>query len=343
MGRFNMAFFQVRGQADALYRSLYEPWAQELTGQFGRDPGWDPLEYAIEYAHKLGIELHAWVNVYPMWRGTSPPPLTNPRHIYHQHYLNWVCRDSKGRPMALNNGYIYVSPGNPEAREHILRVCLDIVSRYDVDGIHFDYIRYPGEEFSHDPVSTTRFKDPKENPYGLNWSDWQREQVNAFVRRFYQRAMRVRPHLKVSAAVVGKYNAPNTGWDGYNAVYQDAKAWAREGIVDIICPMIYWPIGSKSPAPFERYLKQWIVEDPIQRHLMVGIGAYKYKGNLLETVAQITQCRAIGAAGQVIFSYDSLDDPGYWDDLVVRSYPTLANAPPKPWKNTSLTKRPGKL
>lgn len=339
LGRFNMAFFQVRGEADALYRSAHEPWAKELTGQFGKDPGWDPLAYAIDQAHYLGLELHAWINVYPMWRGTSPPPHTTPEHIYHQHYPDWVCHDSEGKPMALNNSYIYVSPGNPEAREHILKVCMDIVSRYDVDGVHFDYIRYPDAEYSHDPVSVARFQDSEENPENLGWADWQREQINVFVRQFYRRATKIRPDLNVSAAVIGKYNAPSTGWDGYNAVYQDAKAWDREGIMDIICPMIYWPIGPSSPAPFERYLRQWIVENPIQRLLMVGIGAHKYKGNLLETVAQIDQSREIGAAGQVIFSYDSIDDPGYWDDLVVRTYASLARTPPKPWKASFLTSR----
>jgi uncharacterized lipoprotein YddW (UPF0748 family) len=342
-GRFNMAFFQVRGEADALYPSPYEPWDKELTGEFGKDPGWDPLEYAIEEAHSLGIELHAWVNVFTMWRGTSPPLHTKPEHIYYLHYPEWACHDSKGKPMALNKSYIFVSPGNLEAREHVLRVCLDIVSRYKVDGIHFDYIRYPDADYSHDPVSLARFKNPAENPNQLTWADWQREQVSAFVREFSRRAMEIRNDLKISAAVIGKYNAPSTGWDGYNTVYQDAKAWAREGTVDIICPMIYWPIGPNSPAPFERYLRQWVVEDPLQGLVMVGIGAYKYKGNLLETIAQIGQCRKIGANGQVMFSYEGLDDPGYWDDLVVASYTSDARVPQNPWKTRDSYRQPGQL
>lgn len=332
-GRFNMAFFQVRGQADAFYRSSLEPWAAELTGTLGKDPGWDPLQYAIRIAHERGIELHAWVNVYPMWRGTTPPPHTTPEHIYHLHYPDWVCYNSSGEPMSLNSGYIFVSPGNPEAREHILNVCLDIVSRYDVDGIHFDYIRYPGVDYSYDPVSLQRYRDPNENPRGLSWSDWQREQVNTFVREFYHRAMEIRPELKVSAAVIGKYNAPWTGWDGYNVVYQDAKAWAREGTIDLVCPMIYWPIGPDSPAPFEVYLRQWLFDDPVQRPVLAGIGAYKYTTDLAEIVAEIDTCRALGAAGHVMFSYSSLDDPGFWDELVATSYVTLANVPPSPWKD----------
>jgi uncharacterized lipoprotein YddW (UPF0748 family) len=335
-GRFNMALFQVRGQADAFYRSQHEPWAKELTGEFGQDPGWDPLKYAIEQAHSRGIELHAWVSVYPMWRGTSPPPHSTPEHIYHQHYPEWVCHDSKKRPMALNKGYIFVSPGNPEAREHLLKVCLDIISRYDVDGIHFDYIRYPGTEYSHDPVSIARFRDQAKVSNPLSWSDWQREQVNTFVREFYRRSMKIRPDLIVSAAVIGKYRAPRSGWDGYNIVYQDAKAWAREGTIDLICPMLYWPIGPSSPAPFEHYLRQWLVEDPIARPVMVGIGAYRYKGNLIETAAQIDTSRAVGAAGHAMFSYTSLDDPEYWDELVVASHSTLANVPHDPSKTPSL-------
>ena len=340
-GHFNMAFFQVRGEADAFYRSALEPWGAELTGTFGRDPGWDPLAYAVRIAHQRGIELHAWVNVFTMWRGNSPPPHTDPEHIYHLHYPEWVCYDSGRQPMKLNRSYIFVSPANLDAREHIIQVCLDIVTRYDVDGIHFDYIRYPGQNYSYDPVSLARFHDPAENPHGLAWEAWQREQVNAFVREFYDRAIQIRPELKVSAAVIGKYKAAWSGWDAYNVVYQDPKAWAREGTVDFICPMIYWPIGPNSPAPFERYVRQWVVEDPVPRPILPGIAAYKYGGNLSEIRAEIDTCRSLGAGGQVMFSYESLDNPGYWDDLANTSYALLANVPPNSWKDAVPPERPG--
>ncbi|HFE53759.1 MAG TPA: hypothetical protein ENK07_09950, partial [Bacteroidetes bacterium] len=342
-GHFNMAFFQVRGEADAFYRSSLEPWGAELTGTFGRDPGWDPLAYAVRIAHQRGIELHAWVNVFTMWRGNSPPPHTDPEHIYHLHYPDWVCYDADRHPMKLNRSYIFVSPANLEAREHIIQVCLDIISRYDVDGIHFDYIRYPGQDYSYDPVSLSRFRDPAENPQGLSWAAWQREQVSAFVREFYTRAMEIRPEVKVSAAVIGKYKAAWSGWDAYNVVYQDPKAWAREGTIDFICPMIYWPIGPDSPAPFERYVRQWEVDDPAPRPVLPGIAAYRYGGNLREIRAEIDTCRALGTAGQVMFSYESLDLPGYWDDLASTSYALLANVPASTWKDAVPPEAPKEL
>ena len=340
-GHFNMAFFQVRGEADAFYRSSLEPWGAELTGTFGRDPGWDPLAYAVRIAHQRGIELHAWVNVFTMWRGSSPPPHTDPEHIYHLHYPDWVCYDAGRHPMKLNRSYIFVSPANLEAREHIIQVCLDIISRYDVDGIHFDYIRYPGQDYSYDPVSLSRFRDPAENPQGLSWAAWQREQVSAFVREFYNRAVEIRPEVKVSAAVIGKYKAAWSGWDAYNVVYQDPKAWAREGTIDFICPMIYWPIGPDSPAPFEYYVRQWVVDDPPPRPVLPGIAAYRYGGNLREIRAEIDTCRALGTAGQVMFSYESLDLPGYWDDLASTSYALLANVPASTWKDAVPPEAPG--
>jgi uncharacterized lipoprotein YddW (UPF0748 family) len=140
--RLNMVFFQVRGHGDAYYRSSLEPWAEPLSGRLGRDPGWDPLVYAVDEAHRLGLELHAWVNTFTAWRGKRPPPETVPPSPYLAH-PEWLVCDREGRPMPLTEGYVYFSPGVPEARRHIIEVAREIVANYDVDGIHFDYLRYP--------------------------------------------------------------------------------------------------------------------------------------------------------------------------------------------------------
>ncbi|MGH2566859.1 MAG: glycoside hydrolase family 10 protein, partial [Bacteroidota bacterium] len=182
--KFNMVFFQVRGNGDAFYRSAYEPWSLMLTGTLGQDPGWDPLQFALDEAHRLGLELHAWLNTFPVWRGKTPPAESTPRSVYLEH-PDWLVCDSDGKPMPLNDGYVNVSPGIPAARQHVLDVVMDMVEKYDVDGIHFDYIRYPEEStargYSHDSISVARFTSTEGNPKRLAWDHWQREQVNEFV------------------------------------------------------------------------------------------------------------------------------------------------------------------
>ena len=134
---FNMVLFQVRGNGNAFYPSDYEAWAEELGGA---DPGFDPLAVAIEEAHRRGIELHAYVNVYPAWKGTELPKA--PTQIFNLH-PEWICMGKSGRRIGLNDHYVYLSPGIPDAKDHIYNVFMDIVSRYPIDGLHLDYVRYP--------------------------------------------------------------------------------------------------------------------------------------------------------------------------------------------------------
>ena len=133
---FNTVFFQVRSRGNTFYRSQYEPWAAELTGTLGRDPGWDPLEFAIEEAHKRGMELHAWFNVAKVYN-IGQPPLSSPPHILRSH-PEWA---------QLYEGDWWVDMGRPEVRQYTENLVMELVRLYDLDGIHFDYIRYPGEKF----------------------------------------------------------------------------------------------------------------------------------------------------------------------------------------------------
>jgi len=332
-GRFNMVIFQVRGRADAFYRSHYEPWAMELTGTLGQDPGWDPLAYAIQEAHKRGLELHAWINTFTAWSGSSPPPHTTPEHPYNAH-PEWLCVSSSGDTMRPGQHYAFFSPGIPEVRQHILNVAMDIVQNYDIDGLHFDYIRYPGRNYSWDEVSRMRWQDPVENPNNLSWEDWQREQINQLVRDFYDMAMEVKPMLKVSAAVIGKYDYFWTGWDGYNYCYQDGRRWMEEGKMDFLAPMIYWRIGQLNPwAPFEVLLRDWVYDNSFGRHIYAGIGAYKLTSDYPELQSQIDISRIIGAEGFVFFSYTALDQAGFFNRLRNDRFRYLANVPPMPWKD----------
>ncbi|MFQ6618158.1 MAG: glycoside hydrolase family 10 protein, partial [Fidelibacterota bacterium] len=328
----NMVFFQVRARGDAFYRSSYEPWSATITGEMGKDPGWDPLQYMIQQAHSSGIEVHAWVNVFVLWTADSPPSDTS--HAYYKH-PDWFCVDKSGRRQELPDD-IYLSPGIPDVQEYLHNIAMEIVQNYDVDGIHFDYIRYPSAVYSWDWVSRSRWKDPAENPDNLSYPDWQREQINTFVRNFYTHATSVKPMLKLSAAVIGKYNHPETGWDGYNQVYQDAKKWMQEKSMDFLVPMLYWPIGQQNPwAPFEILLREWVKENSFGRQILAGIGAYRYiPYNFKEISNEIDTSRVVGASGEVFFRYGSLVKGELWDDLSYGKYRYPANIPAMTWKDS---------
>ncbi len=339
---FNMLIFQVRGQADAFYQSNYEPWSDLLTGTLGKNPGWDPLQYMIELAHQNSIELHAWINVFPCWKGDSPPAESTPRHLYLEH-PEWICYDPQGTPMPINgDAYASLSPAIPEVREYLINICRDLVINYDIDGLHFDYIRYPDRQYSYDPISDYLFADPViGNPLGLSREDWQREQVNKFIRAVYDAVIEINPALKVSAATIGKYNYPSVGWDGYNACYQDGKQWTAEGKIDFLAPMMYWPIGQTNPwAPFEILARDWVLNNANGRHIYGGIGAYKNPTNFPEIAAEIDTLRKIRAQGEVFFSYGTLKSSDFWDDLLIWHYKNLANVPAMTWKDNLAPNKP---
>ncbi|MFQ6617168.1 MAG: glycoside hydrolase family 10 protein [Fidelibacterota bacterium] len=332
---FNFIFFQVRGQADAYYRSKYEPWAAELTGELGKDPGWDPLQYALEYAHALGLELHAWINTFTAWRGVDPPGQSEPIHMYSLH-PDWVSADYWGNPMELDTGYVFFSPGIPEVRQHVSSVALDIISNYDVDGIHFDYIRYPERSrikgYSRDSISLSLFNSEEGNPRQLDWESWQREQITAFLRSFYNEAVSIRPDVKISAAVIGKYKRP--GWNGYYEVYQDPIKWLDEGIIDFIVPMIYWRIGEGVSA-FNEVAAEWLFLNPGVRPVFPGIAVYKAEGRFKwgwrEIWRQVRISRDLDMGGFVFFSSRGLE--GNWELIKNKVFPYRSLFPGMPWKD----------
>ena len=334
LAKLNFVLFQVRGQCDAFYRSSYEPWAQELTGALGKHPGWDPLAFAIEEAHKNGLELHAWVNAFTCWNGTNPPAHSYPRHLYHAH-PEWLCANATGKRMQLNSGYVYLSPGIPEVQSHVFRVTMEIVRQYNVDGIHFDYIRYPERSdlagYSHDKISKQRFYSRSGNPHQLNWKRWQQAQINDFVARFYDAATAVKPALKISAAVLGRID----GVDGNSpaTVFQDAQQWLNAGKMDFILPMLYWQ-RNNPVAPFEKLARQWLRQNRTNRYVFPGLGIYRYNNYNWpydEIPQQIRLTREFGAKGLVFFSYAALREMQLSNRLPRFTQP--ANFPPMTWKD----------
>ncbi len=332
--RMNMVFFQERGNGDVLYPSADEPWSTVLTGTHGKDPGWDPLAFAIGEAQRLGLELHAWLNTFPVWRDSVMPPATDPPNPLYAH-PEWLICDRNGRPMRLdppNNNYLWASPGNPAVREHVLKVVGEVLQKYDVDGIHFDYIRYPeGTEeqgYSHDAVSVARFNDVSSNPGRLSWEDWQREQVNQFVFDAYHLIQTQKPHVKMSASVIGEYTG--TGWTAYEAVLQDPRRWMEVGKIDFIVPMVYWERAHPT-KPFIPLIMEWQDRVAYERQVLPGLATRLIdRLGWEELEAQVDAVRETGLPGVVFYSAAGLQR--VWDMIGERSFPYWALTPPMAWK-----------
>lgn len=333
---FNILLFQVRGNGDSYYSSVYEPWADRLTGTLGRYPGWDPLALAVEEAHSAGMELHAYVNVYPSWLGQKPPTSAVPRHMYHRFtslYGNeWVQWDRNRTPMGLNAHYLSANPGHPAVVDHLVAVCRDIVLNYDVDGLHLDYVRYSGPHFSYDPVTEKRWPEAEEEDRG----DWQRAQITELVRRIYDEVMPLRPGAALSAAVWPIYKDRwqwvtygATTYEGYGGFFQDSRGWLQMGKIDFIAPMLYGTAVKDSRERF-RILVQDFASDSHGRHVYAGIHA-GYE-SFSEIQARIDMARRAGCKGQAIFAYSIVNDRGYWDEFRRGPYARPAQVPSLPWK-----------
>jgi uncharacterized lipoprotein YddW (UPF0748 family) len=235
----NMVFFQVRGACDALYKSAYEPWSAVLTETLGVHPGWDPLGVALEEGHGRGMEVHAWVNVFPAWPVSNEgkmPPKSVPPHVMRVR-PNWIAVDRAGRPMSLvqeetEHNYAFLSPTHPSAQQHIEKVIADLLGRYEVDGLHLDYVRFPDSSYSYDSRSKSGYLSALRDTQ-ITYADWRRENLNAFVGRLAEKARNARPGAAVSAAVWQKIDA------GRQYHFQDGIEWVTRGYLDFVVPMFY--------------------------------------------------------------------------------------------------------
>ncbi len=312
---FNQVYFQVRGTADAFYASSLEPWSADL-GALGEDPGWDPLLEAVGEAHAQGLEIHAWLNTFPMWSGSSPPPSTTPEHVYNAH-PDWICADSSGTPMPLGDGYVFGSPGNADLQDHVAAVAADIVRNYEVDGIHLDYIRYPGIGYCFDAVSESRFAAALAADPSLSRDDWQRDQVSATVQKVFDAVKAQEPAAALSAAVwficrnVWGWSSVSQGCVEY---YQDPRAWAASGHIDAVVPMIYFDIAEPYGARLDF---RAMLDDHVSG--MSGVPVYAGidgdEADFGNIAAEIAYSRTAGAGGYVIFAYSSIVGHDAFDDF----------------------------
>lgn len=313
---FNTIFFQTRPRGNVLYRSALEPWAGQLTGILGQDPGYDPLEFALEEAHKRGLELHAWFNVAKVWGNDNLPQ--NPQHVTRAH-REWVKQ--------FENEW-WIDLGNPDARIYTENVVKELVNEYDIDGIHFDYIRYPSDTFD-DWGSFTRWSD------GIERAEWRRNNITTFVRNCYEFIQKEKPWIKVGSAPLGIYqsiNGAQSSFSGYSGVFQDSRKWLREGIHDYLVPQVYWSIGQQNnpnDPDFEALCYDWVREN-YGRHIYIGIGAYR-ENIQPEVREQIQISRNSSAHGEAFFRYDNLRSIL---DQCQSAYKFRAILPPMQWKDS---------
>ena len=237
----NAIIFQVRPECDALYPSTLEPWSRFLTGQQGRapQPYWDPLQWMIEQCHARGMELHAWIN--PYRAKTKGTVALSVNHVVIQHPER--CFDY--------DGLTILNPALPENRDYICAVARDIVSRYDVDGIHMDDYFYPY------PVAGVPLPDGKT-------PDQRREYVNQFIKQFYETVHQTKPWVKVGISPFGIYRnkrssdigSDTNGLQNYDDLYADILLWVNNGWLDYCVPQIYWEIGNKA-ADYQTLIQWW--------------------------------------------------------------------------------------
>jgi uncharacterized lipoprotein YddW (UPF0748 family) len=337
---FNMLFFQVRGTADAFYTPGLEPWGARLTGgHIGQDPGWDPLEVAVEAAHAHGLELHAYLNTYTVWSGSTPPPHTSPEHLfwtlsYRYTWDDWRVVDSAGVTMTLNAGYLWATPALTDVTARLIAVVTDIATRYEVDGIHLDLVRYPNREYSYDPLSNAIYQAAQIVEPTLSRPEWQRRQVTLLVTQVYSEMRQLQPQLRLSAAVWPVYQ-DRWSWgysEGYSDYYQDSQYWMESGNIDAIAPMIYPSDVLSRPNVFTPTQFSTLVSDFLahagDRQVYPGISA-QY-GSFTEIAQRIAIARELGATGHAIFSTRLVALNDYWDEFASGPYALPATVPPLP-------------
>lgn len=307
----NAVILQVRAHADAFYQSELEPWSYYLTGEQGKAPGsfYDPLEFWIEESHNCGLELHAWFNPY---RANHPAMKCEiaPSSIVK---LKPHCVRKLG-----NDGYYWMDPSMQEVQDHSYAVVMDVVERYDVDGIHFDDYFYPytqyndGKDFPDDET----YEAYKKSGGTMSRGDWRRDAVNKFIKRIYDGIKEKKLFVKFGISPFGVYRPgfppgiAEGGFDQYETLYADAKLWLNKGWCDYFTPQLYFPI-SRVNMSYPVILGWWNSENTQQRNLWPGLFIrpnLEKKAMALEIVNQVMVERGMNPSrpGTIIFSMQSL-------------------------------------
>ncbi len=327
--RINTVFLQTRVRGSLLYPGGMEPCDVALTGKFDTEPGYDPLEYAIQETHRRGMELHAWVVSIPCFK-VAQAPRVGKKSLY---------KKNKSLLKKHADTY-YLDPGLPETATYLTDICTEITRRYDIDGIHLDYIRYP-EKASTFPDAGTYRKYGK----GQNKEEWRRGNITSIVRQIYHSVKALKPWVRVSCSPVGKYRDVTRfsaqGWNAYDAVNQDAQGWLKEGIMDMLCPMMYFQGNHFYP-----FAANW-QEESHGRSVVPGLGIYFLHPEQKDWewgVVQRELCfiREQGLSGQAYFRSQFLteDTKGIMQYLKESYYPYPALLPAMTWQSSTKPSAP---
>ena len=340
----NVIVLQVRPCCDAIYESKIEPWSEYLTGQMGKapQPYYDPLAFAIEEAHKRCLELHAWFNPYrARIRASKSPVSRNHVSITHPKLVRTYGK------------YLWLDPTDPGTRDYSLSVIMDVVRRYDIDGVHFDDYFYPYPEKS----GSTDLDFPDDASWWhyqksggkLPRNDWRRENVNLFVRMVYEGIKKEKPWVKFGIAPFGiwqpKYPAGIAGFNSYDKLYCDSRKWLANGWVDYLVPQLYWPVAQTAQS-FPALLNWWAEQNTHHRLLCPGMKVDGWKGienEARETINEIEATRRQpGASGDVLWHSRPLlaDHAGVADALRKGVYSDPALVPAFPWLHNDAPARP---
>lgn len=328
----NAIVFQIRPAADAFYPSPFEPWSYWLTGSQGQPPipFFDPLEFMVDECHKRGMEFHAWLNPYRAVFNRIRDVVA-PDHITRKHpewFINYG--DKK-----------YFDPGNPEARKYLIDVVKDIVTRYNVDAIHFDDYFYPY------PISGVEFPDYKsfkDYGKGMNRGDWRRSNTDSIISNIHDMIKVVRPECQFGISPFGVWRNKENDPDGsntqraltnYDDLYADILNWLDNGWIDYVAPQLYWNIGHRN-VDFS-HLVDWWNEHTYGRNCYIGVGLYQVGSNqawrdLTQIPRQIEKIRTAENVQGMIFYHSSTfeSDPYGISKQIRENYFKEAALPPLP-------------
>lgn len=320
---FNAVVVQMRRRGDAFYMPQapnQEPRTTAISGSF------DALADLINKCHASNprIEVHCWVPTMLIWSGSTPPPQSG--HVYNSH-PEYLMRNSSGQTL-IGEGY-YLDPGNPDAMTWNLNMAKDIVSRYNIDGFHWDYIRYPQQDAGYNPTAIARYNaefgtSGQPSYTSTQFSNWRRRQVTDFLRWANSELYAIKPNLVISAAVFASRS------DAYNARFQDWAAWMNEGLIDVLFPMNY----TSSNSTYNSRVNDIVANQGIRKAYM-GQGAYL--NTAANTVTQLNYARSQGLWGVNLYSY-ATPNSGTVNQTSTFTYiknnfqPTYQPTPTLPWK-----------
>ncbi|MEQ8523782.1 family 10 glycosylhydrolase [Gracilimonas sp.] len=338
---FNAVIFQVRPQSDALYESQLEPWSYYLTGSQGvaPTPFYDPLEFWVEQAHKRGLELHVWLNPYRTHHIRGGPISDHS-----------VVNTKEELVVGLKSGYWWFDPSLQETQDHSHAVVMDIVKRYDIDGVHFDdyFYPYPSYNFGEDFPDDESWADYVNSGGTLSRSDWRRDAVDTFIQRVYKSIKKEKPYVKFGLSPFGiwrpGYPGSIQGMDQYEVLYADAKKWLEKGWVDYFAPQLYWPVN-QIPQSFPVLLGWWEDQNFTERHIWPGMSISRFEGEkqIDEVINQIMITRGMlpEDPGTIHWSIKGLiENDTLRQALVNGPYANKALIPPMNWINHRPVKAP---